>query len=120
MFANYDRTRMETKFRVSVVVAISILILICSGAGSADTTAAASTPENALSGHPGTHSLGVGVSSGGDALENVPVTVVNKKTGDKVFSGFTDSAGQIDVTLPQGQYDVVVQGHPSLAKRQTA
>lgn len=61
-------------------------------------------------GHLGEHSLGVDVSSEGDALDNVPVTVVNKKTKDQVFSGFTDSAGQISVTLPQGQYDVVAQG----------
>lgn len=26
-----------------------------------------------------------------------------------VFSGFTDNAGQIDVTLPRGNYEVVAQ-----------
>jgi hypothetical protein len=36
--------------------------------------------------------------------------VIDKNINRQVFSGDTDSAGQIDVTLSQGSYDVVVQG----------
>jgi hypothetical protein len=72
-----------------------------------------SAKENSSGGHSGLRSIGVTVSSDGDALDNVPVTVVNKKTKDQVFSGYTDSAGQVSVTLPQGQYEVVAQGQQS-------
>ena len=60
--------------------------------------------------HPSLCSLDVDVSSDGEALNNTAVTVINGKTKDQVFSGYTDSAGQINVTLPQGKYTVVTQG----------
>ena len=44
----------------------------------------------------------------GDPIANEQVTVMDK-TGETVFTGFTDNAGQINVTLPQGHYDVFVQ-----------
>ena len=88
-----------------VTATILVMISICSIA--VDTTAA--TAQEHSGGHAGSRSLGVEVTSGGDTLDNVPVKVVNWKTENQVFSGYTDSAGQVNVTLPQGQYDVVVQ-----------
>ncbi|WP_266081188.1 hypothetical protein [Haladaptatus caseinilyticus] len=63
----------------------------------------------------GTHNLGVLVNGDdGDPVADKQVTVINKKTGDKVFTGTTDNAGQIDVTLPRGQYEVIAGSQSKL------
>jgi hypothetical protein len=93
----------------STVIATFLLVLSI-GFPAADVAVSTPDTEKLNSGHLGSRSLGVSVSSEGDALDNVPVTIINDKTGSQVFSGFTDSAGQVDVTLPQGKYQVVVQG----------
>lgn len=93
-----------------VVITASLLIFSGSFSVAADIAASTVATEKPDSGHPGSRSLGISVSSDGDALDNVPVTIINEKTGSQVFSGFTDSAGQIDVTLPQGKYTVVANG----------
>ncbi|WP_152416165.1 hypothetical protein [Halococcus hamelinensis] len=98
---------MSRQIRVTILVTTILALTAISTPIATDLTVLAK--ENP-GGHSGERSLGVDVSSEGDALDNVPVTVVNKKTKDQVFSGYTDSAGQISVTLPQGQYDVVAQG----------
>ena len=56
----------------------------------------------------GPYTVGVQIDGDdGDPIAGKEVTVINKKTGDQVFSGTTDNAGQIDVTLPRGNYEVV-------------
>ncbi|WP_231189240.1 carboxypeptidase-like regulatory domain-containing protein [Haladaptatus sp. DYF46] len=56
----------------------------------------------------GTHTVSVQVNGDdGDPVADKQVTIINKKTGDQVFTGTTDNAGQINVTLPRGQYEVV-------------
>ncbi|SIR73090.1 hypothetical protein SAMN05421858_3482 [Haladaptatus litoreus] len=57
----------------------------------------------------GIHTLTAVVQNdAGDPLDNETVTVKNS-LGETVFTGYTDSAGQIDVQLSQGKYDVYVQ-----------
>ena len=90
-----------------VAVAVTVVLVVASSAVAPGI--GASAKEHPGGGHSGTRSLGVDVSSDGEALDNVPITVVNEKTDNQVFSGYTDSAGQVDVTLPQNKYEVVAQ-----------
>ena len=98
---------MGRRLRTAISIAVVLGVLSASLTGSSHVTAAAK--EYPHGGHSGTRSLGVDVSSDGEALDNVPITVVNEKTENQVFSGYTDSAGQVDVTLPQNKYEVVAQ-----------
>ncbi|WP_049900454.1 hypothetical protein [Halococcus agarilyticus] len=92
-------------------VALGFAVVLTAGSAVVTDVAASRDPQaEHAGGHPGPRSLGVTVSADGEALDNVPITVVNDKTNNQVFSGYTDSAGQIDVTLPQGKYTAVAQG----------
>jgi uncharacterized protein YdeI (BOF family) len=65
----------------------------------------------------GPSTLGITVTTDeGNPVAGEQVTVINKKTGDEVFAGTTDNAGQINVTLPQGEYDVIVQDQQKKVK----
>lgn len=67
----------------------------------------------------GSYSLGVTMENDtGEPADSVAVTVVNDKTGEKAFSGFTDNAGQVDVTLPRGEYSVVSKSKEKKVKLQ--
>ena len=92
--------------RRKFVLAIAVAVVVVSTAPGI----AVAAPTRAGGDAAGTHSLGVTVTDDdGEALDGIPVTVIDKKTGKQVFSGFTDNAGQIDVTLPRGNYEVVAQ-----------
>ncbi|WP_162994069.1 carboxypeptidase-like regulatory domain-containing protein [Halalkalicoccus subterraneus] len=41
-------------------------------------------------------------------IADTSVTIVNKKTGDQVFTGSIDANGQLITQLPEGQYEVIV------------
>lgn len=91
-------------------MALSLLVVVAGFLVATDVVVSTVVEEKSTDGHSGSRSLGVTVASDGDALNNIPVTVINEKTGSQVFSGYTDSTGQIDITLPQGKYQVVVNG----------
>lgn len=40
-------------------------------------------------------------------IADTSVTIVDKKTGDQVFTGSTDANGQLITQLPDGQYEVI-------------
>lgn len=101
---------MKRRPQLCVLVAVSLMVLIIGHTAAADVAVSPTSKEAPVSDHPGQRSLDVEVSSDGEALDNTAVTIINDKTKDQVFSGFTDSAGQVNVTLPQGKYTVVAQG----------
>ncbi len=92
---------MRRKFVLAIALAVVVV--------STTPETAVAAPTRAGGDAAGTHSLGVTVTDDGEALDNISVTVIDKKTGKQVLSGFTDNAGQIDVTLPRGNYEVVAQ-----------
>lgn len=92
------------------MIASFLLILAVGFTVVADVAASAQVEKRPDGGHPGSRSFGISVTSDGEALDNIPVTIVNENTGTQVFSGYTGSAGQVDVTLPQGKYTVTVNG----------
>ncbi|MFH5845163.1 hypothetical protein [Haladaptatus sp. CMAA 1909] len=97
-----------------MLAVIFIIGLIYSSVG---ITAAAGTFTGVMGDYScaGTHTVSVQVNGDdGDPIADKQVTIINKKTGDQVFTGTTDNAGQIDVTLPRGQYEVVVGSQSKL------
>ena len=95
--------------RRPVAILLAVSLVLSTGVVVAVDAATSAKENEQPDGYPGSRSVGVSVSADGDALENVPVTVVDKNTNKQVFSGYTDSAGQIDVTLPQGSVPSTIE-----------